>query len=184
MTHLVSRPSAVVRAAAALVVAVAAIAVVGVVRDAGAQSTPTPAAAAPRLITVNGSSERPLMSDASDAARKVAYRDALAAALDDAKDNAQFVADRTGTTLGPIQSVIEQSAGAGSCGVYAFDKGSASAPSVAPAAPRPTKPARHRRTKPRKPAAASVAGANGAAGDNEPYSCPVGAAVTISYAIG
>jgi hypothetical protein len=97
-----------------------AIAVVGVVAVgliaasvlgvAGAETTTTaaPVASPPlRTVSVQGVAGAPVEPAASASAATAVYRQAMAAALADGQSKAQFLAEKAGATLGPVQSVGE-----------------------------------------------------------------------------
>jgi hypothetical protein len=94
-----------------IVVGVAAIGLIaaGVLGVAGAETTPAPApAAAPlRTVSVQGVATQPLEPTASATAATAVYRQAMAAAVVDGQSKAQFLAEKTAATLGPVQSVAE-----------------------------------------------------------------------------
>lgn len=159
----------------AVSVAATALAAVAVLGSAGAQTpTTTPEQ---RLITVNGGGAADLPSDADAAARRAAYRRALAEALDDAGAKAAFVAERTGLTLGAVHAVTEQS-GSVLDGCVAF----AVADGATHALPRKARPAKRPAKRPAvsKPTAAQTVPP---APEPAPYRCQAAASVTVSYAV-
>ncbi len=91
-------------------VAIAAIGLLaaGVLGVAGGAETPTPASTAPqRTVSVEGVAGVPVTSEASAEAANSAYRQAMAAAIADGQGKAQFLAEKSGATLGAVQSVGE-----------------------------------------------------------------------------
>jgi hypothetical protein len=95
--------------AAAAVLATALIAV-GVLSVASAETTTTSPAAvsAPlRTVSVEGVASEPLASEASAATATAAYRQGMADAIGDGQAKAQFLAEKTGATLGAAQSIGE-----------------------------------------------------------------------------
>jgi hypothetical protein len=80
----------------------------GVLGVAGAETTPAPVPAAiPRTVGVQGVATAPIASEATAEAANAAYRQAMAAAVADGQGKAQFLAEKAGATLGPVQSVGE-----------------------------------------------------------------------------
>ena len=78
------------------------------VMTAGAETTSTPPASAPlRTVSVQGVASEPLNSAASAEAATAVYRQAMAAAIGDGQAKAQFLAEKTGATLGQVQSIGE-----------------------------------------------------------------------------
>ncbi|MEA2255680.1 MAG: hypothetical protein QOG35_1725 [Solirubrobacteraceae bacterium] len=149
--------------------AAAALTAAGVLGVAGAQTPATPAAGE-RLVTVNGGSAGQVSSDASASDRRAAYRTALGAALDDAAAKAGFVAQRTGLTLGAVQSVAEQTGSVlDGCIAFAVSVGGAGEARPLPQVKRPRS---------RKPAKAKPA-----QDTSGPFQCQVIASVTVSYAV-
>jgi len=160
----------------AVSVSVVALAAVGALGSAGAQA-PTPSTDQ-RLITVNGGAAVDLASDANAEGRRTAYRSALSRALDDAKDKAGFIAERTGVTLGGVHAVTEQSGSVlDGCEAFATADGVAARPRPLkrkrPAAKRPkTATPRAVRAEPPPPPALPP-----------PYRCQAAAHVSVSYAV-
>ncbi len=96
------------------IAAVVALALVGasVLGVAGAETTTTtttaPAAAAPlRTVSVQGVATAPVEVSASATAATAVYRQAMAGAIADGQTKAQYLAEKAGATLGPVQSVAE-----------------------------------------------------------------------------
>ena len=151
----------------------AALALVGVLGVAGAQQSATTTTPS-RLITVNGAGESSVTSEASATTRATAYREALAAALDDARAKAAFVAQRSGVALGALESVTEQTGSVlDGCTVYALGQG------VAEAKPLPA--VRRPKTKRRKVAARPTVTSSVAPVSSGSYRCQVFASVSVSY---
>ena len=95
-------------AIAAVSVASVALIAAGTLGVAGAETTTTPAtAAAPRIVSVQGVASAPVEPTASAATATGVYRQAMGAAILDGQSKAQFLAEKTGATLGPVQSVAE-----------------------------------------------------------------------------
>jgi hypothetical protein len=96
-----------------IVVVAVAIAVVGLLAAgalgiAGGAETPAPTPTAPqRTVSVEGVAGVPVASEASAEAANAAYRQAMAAAIADGQGKAQFLAEKSGGTLGAVQSVSE-----------------------------------------------------------------------------
>lgn len=145
---------------AALVVAAFA----GVLGSAGAQS---PAPSDARTLTANGSGSTTVAVGASAADRDSAYQSALGGAVDAARAKAAFLAQKSGVTLGAVQTVSEWTDSPDRyCDGYAVPESSASKSGVAvPVARRVT--TRKRTVK---------------AAQSETR-CFIPAAVTVTYAI-
>jgi hypothetical protein len=76
--------------------------------EAETTGTSTPAATAPpRTVSVQGVANEPVASTASAEAATTVYRQAMAAAIVDGQAKAQFLAEKTGATLGQVQSIGE-----------------------------------------------------------------------------
>ncbi len=91
-------------------VAIAAVGLLaaGVLGVAGGAETPAPAPSAPqRTVSVQGVAGTPVASAAGPEAANAAYRQAMAAAIADGQGKAQFLAEKSGATLGAVQSVAE-----------------------------------------------------------------------------
>lgn len=91
-------------------VAIAAVGLLaaGILGVAGAETPPAPTSTAPqRTVSVEGVAGVPVASEASGEAANAAYRQAMAAAIADGQGKAQFLAEKSGTTLGAVQSVAE-----------------------------------------------------------------------------
>lgn len=94
-----------IAAAGATAVGLIAAGVLGV---AGADTTPAPVpTSAPRTVSVQGIASVPVAADASGEAANAAYRQGMAAAIADGQDKARFLAEKTGATIGVVQSVGE-----------------------------------------------------------------------------
>jgi len=94
------------KAAAAILISAGALIVAGVAGTAGAETTP-PAAAAVRTVSVQGFASEPIGPAASGAEATALYRQAMAAAIGDGQSKAQFLAEKAGAGLGPVQSIGE-----------------------------------------------------------------------------
>lgn len=159
---------------AVLIVAVTALSLAGVVGQASGQA----AQATQRSITVNGSASRTLKSDATDADIRAAYRAALSDALVAARAKADFVATSESVMLGALNNITEQTdAYPGGCGYAVSNSGGLARPLAPSSASTPpqavSKQRRHRA--PKHPVKRAQ--------DTPPSSCPVGAAVTVTYLI-
>jgi hypothetical protein len=91
-------------------VAIAAVGLLaaGILGVAGGAETPAPAPAAPqRTVSVQGVAGIPVASAAGPEAANAAYRQAMAAAIADGQSKAQFLAEKSGATLGAVQNVAE-----------------------------------------------------------------------------
>jgi hypothetical protein len=143
-----------------------------------------------RSISVGGVAVVPIAQNASEPAAVAAYRQAMAAAVNDGQAKAQFLAEKTGTVLGPVQSVVESGGSIGCTGGNEetgfaeyegaqpdFSSGASSpvpALRAAPTAGRPViKPRKKRRRHRTTHAKATSAG-----------SCKLSAQVALVYAIG
>jgi hypothetical protein len=123
----------------------------------------------PRTVGVQGVASESIPSEASAATAVSAYHQGLADAVSDGQGKAQLLAEKTGATLGPIQSAGEGGGyiqcpegqeyegtqpDFGSSGVAVM--GASNAAAVAPRAPALRKPARrHPRRSARKSTAAA-----------------------------
>jgi hypothetical protein len=94
------------KAAAAILISAGALIVAGVVGSAGAETTPA-ATAAVRAVSVQGFASEPIGPAASGAEATAVYRQAMAAAVSDGQSKAQFLAEKSGAGLGPVQSIGE-----------------------------------------------------------------------------
>jgi hypothetical protein len=89
----------------AILAAAAALIAVGMLGVASAEApTVTPV----RTVGVEGVGKAPVPQEADRAAANAAYRQAMAAAIGDGREKAQFLASHVGGTLGAVQSVVEQ----------------------------------------------------------------------------
>ena len=99
----------------AAAVSVGALAAVGVLGVAGAETTTTattPAASVPpRIVSVQGVATAPLAPEANAATATAVYRQAMASAVTDGQSKAQYLAEKAGATLGPVQSIGEGGGG-------------------------------------------------------------------------
>jgi Protein of unknown function (DUF541) len=76
--------------------------------EAETTSSSTPSTSAPlRTVSVEGVATAPVDSAASSEVAIAAYRQAMAAAITDGQAKAQFLAEKTGATLGQVQSIAE-----------------------------------------------------------------------------
>jgi hypothetical protein len=95
----------------ATAVTVAALTAVGVLGVAGAETTTTtttPAASVPlRTVSVQGVASAPVAPEANAATATAVYRQAMASAVTDGQSKAQYLAEKTGATLGAVQSIAE-----------------------------------------------------------------------------
>ncbi len=96
---------------AATAVATAGLVAAGVLGVASAETptAPSPAAATPplRSVSVEGVATEPIDQSATAAVATGVYRQGMTDAVSDGQAKAQFLAGKTGATLGPIQSVVE-----------------------------------------------------------------------------
>jgi hypothetical protein len=60
-----------------------------------------------RTVSVEGIASVPIVQTANAAAATAVYREAMAAAVTDGQSKAAFLAEKTGTTLGSVQSIGE-----------------------------------------------------------------------------
>ena len=148
-----------------------------------------PTAAPVREVSVEGVATVPIGQFDTASAATAVYREAMADALNDGQTKATFLASKTGSTLGPVQSIVEGGGNIGCSGETAegetnypryegeepdFGYGAAvaeraSAPAVAPSVTRHAKP-RHKK----KRAMAKTAGG---------VSCTLSTGVSIAYAM-
>jgi hypothetical protein len=158
-----------------LVVALAGLLAASALGVAGAQqTTPTTDPPPPRGIIANGAGQRTLSSTATPDAFRSAFRDALTDALADAKGKAAFIAEKSGLTLGAVQSVVETSNTVLDGCNYAVGVQSLAAGAPAPSAKKPTTPKKKKKAK-RKTAHKAQ--------DDTSYPCPVSASVTTRYEV-
>jgi hypothetical protein len=157
----------------------------------GVAAAEAPTVSAPRTVSVGGVAVVGIAQNANAAAANAAYRQAMAAAVVDGQSKAQFLAEKTGVTLGAVQSVAEgggsiECTGGSETAGYAeyegeqpdFSAGVSAAPvrvfgaptaGATPALPKGKKRRKHRRTTHAK---AAVAG-----------SCKLTAELSLVYAI-
>ncbi len=155
--------------------------------EAETTSSSTPSTSAPlRTVSVEGVATAPVDSAASSEAAIAAYRQAMAAAITDGQAKAQFLAEKTGATLGQVQSIAE---GGGYIGCptgveyegaqpdFGSARGEVFAAAAAPAAKAPgavkahkAKPAKHHKRHAAKKSAAE--------------SCTLSTQVTLVYQLG
>ncbi|MGH2852568.1 MAG: SIMPL domain-containing protein [Solirubrobacteraceae bacterium] len=82
--------------------------VIVIAAEAETTSTSSPPVSAPlRTVGVQGVATEPVTSTASAEAATTVYRQAMAAAIADGQAKAQFLAEKAGATLGPVQSIGE-----------------------------------------------------------------------------
>jgi hypothetical protein len=92
----------------AILAAAAALIAVGMLGVASAEApTETPV----RTVGVEGVGKAPVAQEADATAANTAYRQAMAAAISDGQEKAQFLAGHVAGTLGAVQSVIEENGG-------------------------------------------------------------------------
>jgi hypothetical protein len=72
-------------------------------------TTTTPAIAVPRTVSVEGVANEAIEQSASPATATAVYRQGMADAIADGLAKAQFLAGKTGATVGAVQSVAEGS---------------------------------------------------------------------------
>lgn len=95
----------VMAAIAAVFVGLLAVGVLGV---ASAETTPSSTSSSQaRTVSVEGIASESLSSTATTAAATGVYREAMAAAIADGREKAQFLAEKSGATLGAVQSIAE-----------------------------------------------------------------------------
>lgn len=76
--------------------------------EAETTSSSTPQTTAPlRTVSVQGVATAPVISTASAEAATAAYRQGMAAAIADGQAKAQYLAEKSGATLGQVQSIGE-----------------------------------------------------------------------------
>jgi hypothetical protein len=92
----------------AILAAAAALIAVGML---GVASAEAPTVTAVRTVGVEGIGRAPIAQEADAAAANGAYRQAMAGAITDGQDKAQFLASHVGGTLGAVQSVVEENGG-------------------------------------------------------------------------
>ncbi len=96
------------RSAIAATLAVTAGLVLANMLGVAAAEAPTTTTATPaRTVSVDGVASVPIAEDASLAQATLVYREAMAAAVADGQNKAEFLASRTAVTLGAVQNVAE-----------------------------------------------------------------------------
>ncbi len=70
-------------------------------------ATPVPASPPVRTVSVQGVATAPLAQGSSASSATASYRQAMAAAVSDGQNKAEFLAGKVGATLGIVQSVTE-----------------------------------------------------------------------------
>ncbi|MHB1537565.1 MAG: hypothetical protein ACYCUM_04600 [Solirubrobacteraceae bacterium] len=83
---------------------------VGVLGVASAETTPSGSSGAGahiRTVSVEGVATASIAPAASEAEARSAYREAMAAAIVDGKEKAQFLSEKAGAAVGPVDSVAE-----------------------------------------------------------------------------
>jgi hypothetical protein len=73
----------------------------------GVASAEGPTATPSRTVSVEGIGTAPVAQGASTAVSSAAYRQGMAAAVADGQNKAEFLASKTGTALGAVQSIGE-----------------------------------------------------------------------------
>jgi hypothetical protein len=158
----------------------------------GVASAEAPTTALTRSIDVQGVAKAPVGQGANAAAATAAYRTAMASAVADAQNKAEFLAAKAGVTLGAPQTIAEDGgfidcAGGGESGFVEYegeqpDFGTAgpavggvrlaapAAPAGAPVRPKPAIKRRHRKHRRTAKTALSA-------------TCTLTAQVSIAYAI-
>jgi hypothetical protein len=100
---------------AAAAVSIGALTAIGVLGVAGAETTTTATtpvvSAPPRTVGVQGVASAPVAPEASAATATAVYRQAMAGAVADGQSKAQYLAEKTGATLGAVQSIAEGGGG-------------------------------------------------------------------------
>jgi hypothetical protein len=159
----------------------------------GVASAEAPTTPPLRTISVDGVAIVPVAQGANRAVATTAYREGMAGAVTDGQSKAEFLASKTGATLGEVQSVVEgggsiECTTGGESGYVEFegeqpDFGTPSvsvSPDVAPhaegsaTAPTVHKPAvKHKKKKKKKPAAKAATATT----------CTLSTDVTLVYAI-
>ncbi|HEY1689994.1 MAG TPA: SIMPL domain-containing protein [Solirubrobacteraceae bacterium] len=81
---------------------------VGVLGVASAETTSSTTNAPVRTVSVQGVAAVPVAIDASSSAATTAYREAMAAAVADGKEKAQFLAEKAGSSISQVQSIAEE----------------------------------------------------------------------------
>jgi hypothetical protein len=93
------------RALTAIFVAVAALAVIGVLGVAVAEG---PGTTPPRTVSVQGVATESIDQNANANAATAVYRRGMADAIADGATKAQFLATHAGANLGTVQSIVEE----------------------------------------------------------------------------
>jgi hypothetical protein len=73
----------------------------------GVASAEAPTSPPVRTISVDGVASVPVAQGANRAVATTAYREGMAAAVSDGQSKAEFLAGKTGATLGEVQTVVE-----------------------------------------------------------------------------
>jgi hypothetical protein len=96
------------RSAIAATLVVAAGLVLANMLGVAAAEAPTTTTATPvRTITVDGVASVPIVQGANRAVATAVYREGMAGAVADGQSKAEFLAGKTASTLGNVQSVVE-----------------------------------------------------------------------------
>jgi hypothetical protein len=96
------------RSAIAAILAVAAGLVLVNMLGVAAAEAPTTSTTTPvRTLSVDGVANVPIAQGANVAAATAVYREGMAAAVADGQSKAEFLASKTATTLGSVQSIVE-----------------------------------------------------------------------------
>lgn len=82
---------------------------VGVLGVASAETTTNEGSSAPvRTVSVQGVAAVPVAANATRSDATGAYREAMAAAIADGKEKAQFLAEKAGASISEVQSIAEE----------------------------------------------------------------------------
>lgn len=79
---------------------------VGVLGVANAETTPSKSTPT-RIVSAEGLGDATVESDATVSTATAVYREAMAAAIVDGKQKAQFLAEKAGASLGQVQTIAE-----------------------------------------------------------------------------
>jgi hypothetical protein len=94
-------------ALAAIAAAAAALVIANMLGVAAAEAPTSASGTAVRSVSVEGVATAPLEQGANQASADAAYRQSMANAIADGLSKAEFLASKTGVTLGAVQSVTE-----------------------------------------------------------------------------
>jgi uncharacterized protein YggE len=95
------------RSAIAAIMAVTAGLVLANMLGVAAAEAPTTTAPTTTTVSVDGVASVPIAQGANMAVARAVYREGMAAAVADGQSKAEFLASKTTTTLGGVQSVVE-----------------------------------------------------------------------------